>query len=145
MDHDVVPCVATCPTAPDLTSILRWAPALPHVLQLWTLAPRRGALRRCHASRNSGPHHPTVAGSVVATWPVAPDLASPLRRAPMLPCVPRYRTPPPCGGGFQHCHTSRGFLWAAGLKCKERLNWPRYVVRFACSQGAVACFKGTCA
>jgi hypothetical protein len=33
-----------------------------------------------------------------ATWPVAPDLPSLPRRAPVLPHVPQLWTPPPCRG-----------------------------------------------
>jgi hypothetical protein len=35
---------AMCPAAPDLTSLLRWAPALPRVLWLQTSSPDRGEL-----------------------------------------------------------------------------------------------------
>jgi hypothetical protein len=37
--QDVYPHSATCPTAPDLASRLKWAPALPRVLWLRTLSP----------------------------------------------------------------------------------------------------------
>jgi hypothetical protein len=30
---------ATCPTAPNLASLLRWAPTLPRALRLWSLPP----------------------------------------------------------------------------------------------------------
>jgi hypothetical protein len=41
-----------------------------------------------------------------ATCPVAPNSASLPRRAPVLPRVPRLRTPPPCSGGLQCYHVS---------------------------------------
>jgi hypothetical protein len=49
----------TCPAAPDLASLLRGAPALPRVPQLWTLPPMalgfaslRGELWCCHMSHD---------------------------------------------------------------------------------------------
>jgi hypothetical protein len=43
----------TCSEAPDLASLLGWAPASSCVLWLWTLPPCRGGLRHCHASYSS--------------------------------------------------------------------------------------------
>jgi hypothetical protein len=60
----------TCPAAPYLTSLLRWAPTLPCVPQLRSSLPCRGGLRHFHLSHGSG-------------------IFLPKGRAPMLPCVPR--------------------------------------------------------
>jgi hypothetical protein len=87
--------VATCPAAPNLASLSRTAPVLPHVPWLRTSPPCQGGLRYCHVSHGSGPCLPVKEGSSAATCPVAPDLASLLRRAPVLSCVPRLRTSPP--------------------------------------------------
>jgi hypothetical protein len=65
--------VATCPAAPDPTSLL-------------------GRLRRCHVSCGSESFLPTQEGSGAAICPVALDPASLLGRAPALPCVSRHRT-----------------------------------------------------
>jgi hypothetical protein len=46
--------IATCPMSLDLTSQLRWAPALPHVLWLRTSPPPDWCeLQRCHLSHGS--------------------------------------------------------------------------------------------
>jgi hypothetical protein len=42
-------------SAPDLVSLLRWAPALSRVPQLRTSPPCRGGLRRCHMAPTSPP------------------------------------------------------------------------------------------
>jgi hypothetical protein len=70
---------AMCPAALDLTSLLRRAPELSHVPQLWTLPPWGGELRCCHTSCGPGPHLPTEVGSGATTCPTTPDLASLLR------------------------------------------------------------------
>jgi hypothetical protein len=66
------PHTATCHTALDLASQLRWAPALPRVLWLRTSPPGLAGLRRCHVSYGSKPHLPTGAGFGTATRPMAP-------------------------------------------------------------------------
>jgi hypothetical protein len=48
-----------------------------------------------HVSHDSGPHLLTKESSGAVTCPVAPDPAYQLRRAPVPPCVPQLRTPPP--------------------------------------------------
>jgi hypothetical protein len=88
------PLTAMCSSAPDLTSLPRWAPALPRVPQLPTSPPCRGGLRRCHVFLSSGPRLPAEVGSGAATWPW-PHL--PERRAPVLPHAPQ----PPAGCGPQ--------------------------------------------
>jgi hypothetical protein len=52
-EHGVHPRAATCPTAPDPTSMLRWAPVPPRAPRLWTSLPRKGGLRHCHVPHGS--------------------------------------------------------------------------------------------
>jgi hypothetical protein len=52
----------TCPSAPDPASLLRRAPALPRVPQLWTPPPCSGGLRCCYVSLGSGPCLPAREG-----------------------------------------------------------------------------------
>jgi hypothetical protein len=101
--------VATCPTALDPASPPRWAPALPHALQLWTLPPYRGGLWCCHVPYGSKAHLAAEAGFGAATCPVAPNLAILLRWAPALPHVQWLRTSPPYQGALQRCYASNGF------------------------------------
>jgi hypothetical protein len=77
------PHTVTCPMASDLTSQLRWAPALPRVIWLWS-------------------------SSGAVTCPMAPDLTSRLKWAPALPRVLWLRTSSPGRGGLQRCHASCG-------------------------------------
>jgi hypothetical protein len=84
---------ATCPIAPDLTSLPRRAPVLPCVLWPQTLPPCQGGLWRYHVSYSSEPYHPAMEGSGIAACPMAPDPTSLLERAPALPRVPEV----PCG------------------------------------------------
>jgi hypothetical protein len=83
----VLPCATTCPTVPDLTSLLMRAPVLPRVPRLRTSSPCRGRLRYCHVSRGLQIRLPAEEGSSAVTRPAVPDPASPLRRAPVLPRV----------------------------------------------------------
>jgi hypothetical protein len=107
-EQSVHPHAVTCPTAPDPASLLRWAPTLPHILQLrtsppcrraltlprvprpQTSPPCRGSLRRCHVPCSSGPRLHVEEGSGAITCPTAPDPASLLGRAPTLPHVPQF-------------------------------------------------------
>jgi hypothetical protein len=61
----------------------------------------------CHVSYSSGPHLPVKVGSDATMCPVAPDLASLSRWAPMLPCVPQLHTSPPRCDGLWCCHMAR--------------------------------------
>jgi hypothetical protein len=70
------PRTATCCVAPNLASLPRWAPALPHVLQLRTSPPCWGGLRCCHMSNGLEPRLPAQEGSSADTCPVAPGLTS---------------------------------------------------------------------
>jgi hypothetical protein len=96
--------------------LLRWArgplpvpyrPGTPHT----GFKSKQGAwcdATRYHVSRSSGPCLPALEGSGATMCFVAPDLASLLRRAPVLPRVPWLRTPPLRWGGLQCCHVSHG-------------------------------------
>jgi hypothetical protein len=76
---------ATCPTGPNLASLLGRALLLPHVTQFQTLLPARE-------------------GSSATTCHTALDPASLLRRAPLLSRVTRLWTPPLCSGRLWCCH-----------------------------------------
>jgi hypothetical protein len=94
---------ATCPTASDSASL---ALELPCVPRLQILPPCSGGFRCCHVSRGSESCLPAHKGSGVATCPTAPDPASLLERASVLPHVPRLWILPPYLGGFRRCHVS---------------------------------------
>jgi hypothetical protein len=87
---------AMCPVAPDLASLLRRAPAPPHVPWPGILPPCRGGLQRCHMSHGPGPHLSVKVGSGAVTCPVASGFSSRPRKVSALPCVTRLWTPPPC-------------------------------------------------
>jgi hypothetical protein len=125
---------ATCPLALDPASLLGRAKALPRVLQLQTLPPYQGqlrrcyvslgsepclpqlqasppcsgGLRRCYVSLGSGPCLPAREGSGAATCPLAPDPTSLLGRALELPRIPQLRTLPPYLGGLRRCYVYHG-------------------------------------
>jgi hypothetical protein len=100
------------------------------------------ASTHCHVSYGFEPRLPAEVGSGSATCPMAPDLASRLRWAPVLPHVLWLWTSPPSWGGLWRCHVSRGSLWAAGLKHKEKPSSPAYAAMHACSQSMHASFQG---
>jgi hypothetical protein len=112
---------ATCPMTLDLTSQLRWAPALPHVLWLQTSPLTRGELWCCHMSYDSGPRLPDEVGSSAAVCPIALDLTYRLRWTLTLPHILWLRTSPPDWGGLRRCHVSHDSLWATCFKHKESL------------------------
>jgi hypothetical protein len=113
-----------------------------HLLQRW--------LQSCHVSRGPGPCILTEVSSGAATCPSASSLASLLRWAPALPCVPGLRALPSWEGssGATTCPTARGSAFLRGeLWCchvshdprqavdhrnKEMLSCPRHAVRLAC-------------
>jgi hypothetical protein len=102
------PYTVMCPMTPDLTSQLRWAPALPRVLWLQTSPLNWGGLRYYHVYYGSGPCFSTEVGSDAALCPMAPDLTSRLRWALEPPCVLWLWTSPPDWGGLWCCHVSCG-------------------------------------
>jgi hypothetical protein len=63
--------------------------ALPHALQLQTQPPSRDRLWHCLMPYSSRPCLAAEVGSDATTCPEAPDLASQLRWALVLPCVLR--------------------------------------------------------
>jgi hypothetical protein len=132
---------ATCPIAPNLTSLLGRAPVLLRVPRLRILPPYLGGLWRCHVSRGFGSCLPVWEGSSAATCPATSDPTSLLGRAPTLPRVPRHQTQPPCSRGLRRCHVSCGSLWATNLKNKESLSWPTYVTRLTCLQDMPARYR----
>jgi hypothetical protein len=67
---------ATCPVAWDLTSLPRWALALPRGPRPQDSPPCQGGLQSCHVSRSPGPHLPKEVGSGAAMCRAASDLAS---------------------------------------------------------------------
>jgi hypothetical protein len=132
LSSEVGSSAAMCTMALDFASHLSWAPALPRVLWLRTSPLDWGGLRRCHVYYGSRPRLPSGVGSGAATCPMTLDLPSRLRWAPMLSCVLWLRTSPPGWGGLRCCHVSRGSLWAADLKHKEKHSSPTYAARHAC-------------
>jgi hypothetical protein len=99
---------AMCPMALDPASLLVRALVLPRVMWLWILPPYSGGLWCYHVSRGSRSCLPTQEGSSAAMSPMTLDPASLLRRAPVLPHVPRHWTLPPWSGGLRRCHVSCG-------------------------------------
>jgi hypothetical protein len=112
--------IATCPVAPNPASLLTRAPTLPRIPRHQTSPPYSGGLWHCHVSYGNESCLPAWEGSSVATCPTTPDPASLLGRAPTL---------------------SRGSLWAANLKIKERLSWPTNAARLAFFQGMPARYR----
>jgi hypothetical protein len=72
----------------DKTGSRVWYHALPCVSQPRTTLFCKGGLQCCHVGCSSGRLLIVEEGSGVVMCPVAPDLASLPRRAPMLLCVP---------------------------------------------------------
>jgi hypothetical protein len=60
---------ATRSSAPDLASLPRWAPALPHVSQLRTSPPCRGGLWRCHVAPALPPREESSGAATYLTVP----------------------------------------------------------------------------
>jgi hypothetical protein len=112
--------VATCSSASDLTSLPRWAPALPRVLWLWALPPREESFG-------------------AATCSSAPDLASLPRWALELPRGPGLTSP---RGELRCCHVPHGPQQAVDHRNKERPTCPRHTVGLVCVQSMVACYRG---
>jgi hypothetical protein len=117
---------ATCSSAPELASLPRWAPMLPHgpglasprgellrchVFSMWApvlpcgtgLASSRGELRCFRVFLTSGPRLPTEVGSDAATCHMTPSSASPR-------------------GEHQCCHVPHGPQRAVDHMNKERFS-----------------------
>jgi hypothetical protein len=80
---------AMCPTTLNLTSLSRWAPALPRVPRPCTSPPDRDGIWCHHVSRGSRPCHPTEESSGAVTCPMASDPTSMRGRALVLPRISR--------------------------------------------------------
>jgi hypothetical protein len=110
-----------CPAILDLTSRLRWAPMLPHVLWLRTSPLGWGGLWRYHMSHASRLHLPAEVGCDTAMCPMALDLASRLWWPPVLWRVQWFFTLPLSWGGLRCCHISYGsgsrLLAEVGIDC----------------------------
>jgi hypothetical protein len=111
-----------------------------------TVTPRMShGLQHYHMPCGFGPYLPAKMRSGAATCPVAPDLASLLRRDLALPHVLWLWALLPRQGGLWYCHVSHDLLWAAGLEHKEMASRPSYAARLTRSQGVLACLQGSCA
>jgi hypothetical protein len=99
---------ATCPTALDLASQLRWAPVRSRALWLRTLPPDRGVLQPCHVSYGSEPHLSKEVDSDTTTCYMALNLTSRMRCAPVLTRVLWLQTLPPDRSGLRRCQVSYG-------------------------------------
>jgi hypothetical protein len=67
---------ATCPTALDPASLLRWTPALPRVHRLWTTPPDQDGLRSYHVPLRFGPRFPVGKGYGIFACPTTLGPAS---------------------------------------------------------------------
>jgi hypothetical protein len=94
----------------------------------------------CHTSHSFGPHLPAREGSGAAMPTAAPYPTSLLRRAPVLPRIPRLWTLPPNSGGIRRCHASHGSLQAVN---KEMLGCNEHAVRLTCYRGECKTFGQT--
>jgi hypothetical protein len=103
---------------PHLTSLPRWAPALPRVPRPQTSPPCQGGFWRCHVSRGPSPCLLAEMSSSAATCPLALDLAFLPRWAPALPRVPWLRALSPQGesSSATTCPMALGGLWTTGIK-----------------------------
>jgi hypothetical protein len=104
----VHPRTTMCPTALNPASLLRRAPTLLCASWPRTPPPCSGGLRCRHVSHGSEPRLPAREGSGAAMCPTAPDPASLLRRALVLPRVARLLTSPSCSAGLWCCYVSHG-------------------------------------
>jgi hypothetical protein len=77
----------------------KWAPTVPRAARLWTPPPCSGGFQCCHMSHGFRPRLSAWEGYGAATCHMISDLTSLLRRAPVLPRIPRLWTLPPCSGG----------------------------------------------
>jgi hypothetical protein len=89
-----------------------------------------------------GPRLLAEVGFGAATCPMASDLASRSRWAPALSCILWLWTSPSGCGGLRCCHVSRGSLWTASFKHKEKTSRSVCAARHACSECTCTCFQG---
>jgi hypothetical protein len=88
---------ATCPMAPELAFRLRWALALPRALRLRTSPLSSGGLQRCHVFYDSGARLSAEVSFDAIMYPMTLDLACRLRWALTLSRVLEL----PVGNEFQ--------------------------------------------
>jgi hypothetical protein len=113
-------------------SLLRRAPMLLRVSQLWIPSPYSGGLRCCHVSHGSGSRLPAREGFGAATCHTVSDPASLLGRASVLPRVPRVQTPSLCLGGLRCCHVPPASLFR---RAPMLPHVPRLRTLLSCSRG----------
>jgi hypothetical protein len=116
--------------------------ALSRALRLRILPPCQGRLWRCHVPHGSRPHLPAREGSRAATCRTAPNPASLLGRALMLPHVSQLQTPSPYSRGLQCCYMSHGsgpasLLGRAPTLSRAHGFGPRFPAREG--SGAIMC------
>jgi hypothetical protein len=111
---------ATCPTAPDPTSQLRWALGLPRVQQIRDPPSSQGGLWHHHVYHGSRP-----VGRALERR-MSYDSGSCLH-----------------AGRALGCHVSCGPVCAMGHRHKEKPSRPACSARPACSQHTRACFQNT--
>jgi hypothetical protein len=111
-----------CSSAPDLASLMRWAPALPRVPWLQAL-------------------HSREESSGAAMCSSAPDHAIQSRWAPELPRAPGLASP---RGEARCCHVPHGLQWAMDHKNKERPSYLRHAAGLTCVQSTIVCYRGPC-
>jgi hypothetical protein len=109
-------------SAPDLASLPRWAPALPHVPWLRALPPREESSSTTMCSS-------------------APDLTSLPRWAPALPRGPSLASR---RGELRCCHVPHGPQRVVDHRNKEGPSCPRHAAGLVCVQSTVACYRGAC-
>jgi hypothetical protein len=117
--------VATCPAAPDLASLLRWAPVSPRVPQLRTSPPCWSELQQCHVPHSLGPCLLTEVNSSAVTCSTVQGSAF-LR------------------GGLRDCHVSHSPRRTVDHRNKKRLIYPRHAGRLACFQGTLVRYWSVC-
>jgi hypothetical protein len=113
---------ATRSSAPDLTPLSRWVPALPRVPWLRARPPREESF-----------------GAAMCFS--APDLASLPRWTPALPRGPGLV---PLRGELRCCHVPHGPQRAVDHRNKEWSSCLRHVAGLAYVQSMVVCYRGAC-
>jgi hypothetical protein len=107
-------------SALNLTSLSRWAPALPRVTWLQALPPQE---------ESSG----------AAMCSSAPNLASLPMWTPALPRGPDLASP---RGELRYCHVPHGPQQVVDHRNKEGPSCPRHAAGLVCVQSTVACYRG---
>jgi hypothetical protein len=148
----VGPGAATCPTAPDFTSLLRRALVLPRGPKPRLLAELSSGAATCFSASGLASLlrwapallcvswlralPPREESSDAATCSSAPNLAFLSRWAPTLPRGPDLASP---RGELRCCHVPHDPKWAVDHRNKERPSYPRHATGLACVQSTIAC------